>query len=307
MKPIHFIDRCSGMVKTEKVYGAGGLKFIYGGDFISRIVGLPLLHALVKTSFFSSVYGFWQKLRCSKKKIIPFIKDHEIDVSEFAEEPSSFHSFNDFFIRHLKPSARPIAQGSDIAIIPADGRYYFYQQIDVCDGFIVKGKKFSLADLLKSDALAQEYSQGSMVIARLCPSDYHRFHFPCEGTPSTSRLINGWLYSVNPIAIKKNLSIFTQNKRTICEIESESFGKVIYIDVGATCVGSINQTYEPDRLCAKGDEKGYFSFGGSSLILLFLPGSIKFDEDLLNATKQGMEIRCLMGQPMGTEAQEAEE
>ena len=210
-----------------------------------------------------------------------------------------FSSFNDFFIRQLKKEARPIAPDPSTAIIPADGRYYFYQEIHLSQGFVIKDKKFDLAALLQSESLAAAYREGSMLIARLCPSDYHRFHFPCDGQPTSSELINGWLYSVNPVAIKKNLDIFTQNKRTLCTIQSPLFGPVLYLEVGATCVGSIQQTYPVDQNCLKGMEKGYFEFGGSCLILLFVKGSIQFDADLIQATKAGLEIRCLMGQSMG--------
>lgn len=299
MEPIFYIDRLSRTVKQENVYGGQSINFIYGKDLISRMIGTPLLHTLIKTSVLAKLYGWWQSLPITQKKIQPFIEAFHVDVSEFAEPLDSFCSFNDFFIRRLKPEARPMAAGDDVAVIPADGRYYFYENIELCDGFIVKGQKFSLSDLLQDDALAKKYASGSMVIARLCPSDYHRFHFPCAGIPSMSHLINGWLYSVNPIAIKQNISVFVQNKRTLCEIETPSFGKVIYMDIGATFVGSIHQTYTPNQLCAKGSEKGYFSFGGSSLILLFPPNTIIFEPDLLAATEQGLEIRCLLGQIMG--------
>lgn len=299
MDPIFFIDRLSGTVQQEHVYGENAIKFIYGKDLISKLIGTPLLHTLVKTLFLAKLYGWWQNLSFTKKKIQPFIETFHVDTSEFVQSPTSFRSFNDFFIRRLKPEARPIAAGDDVAVIPADGRYYFYENIEQCDGFIVKGQKFSLSELLQDEALAKKYASGSMVMARLCPSDYHRFHFPCAGIPSEVRLINGWLYSVNPIAIKKNISFFVQNKRTLCEIESPAFGKVIYMDIGATFVGSIHQTYIPNQLCAKGSEKGYFAFGGSSLILLFPPNTITFEPDLLAATERGMEIRCLLGQAMG--------
>lgn len=299
MEPIFYIDRLSGKKEIEKVYGAAALKFIYGHDFINRLVGTPLLHCLVRTPFFSAFYGYLQKTSCSAKKIIPFINDFNIDPSEFLEPVGSFKSFNDFFIRKLKPEARPINSDKNVAIIPADGRFRFYQNIDKSDGFIVKGEKFDLGALLENDALASHYSQGSMVMARLCPSDYHRFHFPYDCVPGPSKLINGWLYSVNPIAVKQNIHIFTQNKRTLCELSTEQFGKILYLEIGATNVGSLNQTYVPHKFHLKGSEKGFFSFGASALILLFEPGRIVFDSDLLELGRQQLEIRCLLGQSMG--------
>lgn len=299
MEPIVYIDRLTGSKTTEKVYGEAALKLLYGDGIFSRLLGKPLMYILSRFPFFSSLYGALQKSIWTKRKIAPFIQQYGIDTSEFLNDPKEFHSFNDFFIRKLKSEARPIAPGKDVAIIPADGRYYFYQNISETDGFIVKGQKFQLSDLLGDSVLASKYDHGTLVMARLCPTDYHRFHFPCDSVPGATEFINGWLYSVNPIAIKKDITIFTQNKRALCKLETLGFGKALYLEIGATNVGSIHETYEPNRYYKKGAEKGYFSFGGSSLILLFEPGAISLDADLIQATQQGHEIRCLMGQSMG--------
>lgn len=296
---IVYIDRKTGRKEVEKVYKNEALRFLYGDHWLSQYMSAAILPMIAKLPYFSQFYGFLQKQSSSAKKIRPFIHHFEVDESEFLDSVDSFSCFNDFFIRKLKPGARPIALGSNVAIIPADGRYYCYPDISQTDGFIVKGKKFCLEELLQSQELAKVYAEGSMVLARLCPSDYHRFHFPCDGLPGPTQLINGWLYSVNPLAIRKNFNIFTQNKRTLCEIDKTAFGKILYLEIGATCVGSIQETYAPGVWQPKGAEKGYFEFGGSSLILLFPKNTIKFDEDLLAATKHGFEIRCLLGQQLG--------
>lgn len=298
MKPIMYIDRASQRLCEEKVYGASFLKLLYGNTVLSRLVGTPAAFSLARIPAISAFYGYMQNRPESAKKIAPFIDMFHVDPSEFAQDPSSYRSFNDFFTRKLKPEARPIASGTRTAIIPADGRYLFFQNIRKSDGFVVKGQKFDLTSLLQDEKLAAEYEEGAMVMARLCPTDYHRYHFPCDGTAGKTTTINGWLYSVNPVAIKKNIHIFTENKRTQCILESDHFGKVLFLEIGATFVGAIHQTYKEGR-CVKGEEKGYFSFGGSSLILLFPPHTIRFDHDLLAATAQGFEIKCLMGQPMG--------
>lgn len=296
---ITYIDRATGKKCIEKVYGSSALKLLYGDDIITKILGVPLLHTIVKNPIFSSVYGFFQKTKSSQKKIKPFIKNFEVDPKEFLDSVDTYASFNDFFIRKLKPEARPIFQGDNIAVIPADGRYLFFQDIDAALGFVVKDQKFNLETLLDDPILKEKYSGGSMIMARLCPTDYHRFHFPADCEPGKVKMINGWLYSVNPIAIKKDIHIFTENKRAITELKTRQFGKILYLEIGATSVGSINQTYTPNQPYKKGDEKGYFSFGASSLILLFEPGRLIIDEDLLLATSQGFEIKCLMGQSMG--------
>lgn len=300
MDPITYIDRTTKQKEIEAVFGAQALQLLYGNSFLSKTIGKPLLRLFSRNPGFSKLYGWWQSKPWTKHRIVPFIKKFGMDATEFASSPETFTSFNDFFIRHLKKEARPIAPGNTIAIIPADARYLFYQQIDVSDGFIVKGKKFQLATLLDDPVLAKNYEQGSMLIARLCPTDYHRFHFPVDCIPSAPQLINGWLYSVNPIALKKNIEIFSQNKRAITRLETSEFGTVLFIEIGATNVGSIIQTYQPNRFYSKGDEKGYFSFGASSLIVLFPPKTIQFDDDLIAATQQNLEIKCLLGQSMGT-------
>jgi phosphatidylserine decarboxylase len=295
MDPIVYINRTTHKKEIEEVYGGEALKFIYGKNPFGRL--LKILSA--RLPLFSILYGWWQKQPATKKKIAPFIEKFHVDTTEFLEPVDSFKSFNDFFIRKLKGSVRPVnKEAHDELVIPADGRYYFYQDISKADGFVVKGKKFDLGKLLINPNLVRRFSKGSMVLARLCPTDYHRFHFPCDCTPDDSQLINGTLYSVNPIAIKNNINIYTQNKRVITELTTSNLGKILYIEVGATNVGSINQTFIPNNPYKKGDEKGFFSFGGSALILLFEPNRIVFNSDLLKATEEGLEMRCLMGQSM---------
>ncbi len=296
---IYFINRETKKVDTEKVYKEGYLKFLYGNQYGAGYIRKWILPLLTKNPLCSKIYGFWQNTSFTKSKIPKFITDFQVDAEEFASPVSDFQSFNDFFIRKLKSEARPIFPGKESAIIPADGRYYFYQDISKESGFIVKDQKFSLAELLQNEGLAHEYQDASMVMARLCPSDYHRFHFPCDCTPEKPSLINGFLYSVNPIAVKQNIKIFTENKRELTILRSEAFGEVLFLEVGATNVGSIKQTFTPSQFYPKGSEKGYFEFGGSALILLFKKGAIQFDRDLLEATSEGIEIRCLFGQSMG--------
>lgn len=299
MEPIIYIDRKTKKRQKEKVYGAVSLKLLYGDGALSRLFGAPLAYLLARIPWISACYGWLQNRPFTAEKISPFIQEFDVDVSEFEKDPKAFTSFNDFFKRRLKASARPIAPDPKAAIIPADGRYFFYQNGAQADGFCVKGEKFMLADLLQDQEMAKRYAHGAMAIARLCPSDYHRYHFPCDCIPRETRLINGWLYSVNPASIKKNIHVFTQNKRTLCMLKTTHFGDVLFLEIGATCVGAIHETYTPGRFYAKGEEKGYFSFGGSSLILIFPPNAIAFDQDLLEATAQNVEIKCLMGQSMG--------
>lgn len=292
---IQYFDREQKKVCEEKVFGGKLLKFLYGPSIFGRF----FRNLIAKNPFFSNLAGYWYRQSWTKKSIIPFIDEYEVDASEFLKPPSQFTSFNDFFTRQLKLGVRPIDPAPHVAIIPADARYWFYENVDRAAPFHVKGEILNLNKLFNSNELSQRYQQGSAVFARLCPSDYHRFHFPCKGVPSVPRLVNGYLFSVNPIAIGQNLKIFWMNKRMLTLIETENFGTIAYFEIGATAVGTIHETFQPYEKVFKGEEKGYFSFGGSSLILLFEKGKIQFCPDLIEATHRGMEIRCLFGQRMG--------
>lgn len=302
MQKVVVKDRLTGEMLEEKIYYGSLLRFLYGSTLASRCIGPPLIALLSKLPLMSMLVGWWKRQPITKKSIRTFIEEYGVDASEFRDPVDSFDSFNAFFIRKLKGDARPIAPGDGVAIVPADGRYLVYPDISRCDGFLVKGAMFSLENLLQNRELAKKYATGAMVMARLCPSDYHRNHFPVACIPGDTRSINGSLYSVNPIALLKNIRILTENKRTLCVLKSAEFGEALFLEVGATNVGSIHQTYTPHTLCAKGSEKGYFSFGGSTLILLFEAGKIVFEKDLVEASKQRIEMRCLMGQRLGTAA-----
>ena len=295
-----YIDRKTHQEMTEKVYGKFYIDLLYGNSWLSRILSFLVLPFFAHINFLSRLYGAIQKSNVSKEKIHPFIEKFHVDTSEFLNPVDSFHSFNDFFIRKLKPESRPITPGPDIAILPADGRYLVYENIEKTDGFFVKEKKFSLEKLLRNSELAQKYAQGAMAIARLAPVDYHRFHFPVDCMPEEPQLLCGPLFSVNPAALKKHAEILAENKRAITPLKTKNFGTVLFIEVGATYVGTIHQTFDPHEPHVKGDEKGYFSFGGSSLILLFEPGRIQFDQDLIDASNRRIEVLGQMGQSLGS-------
>jgi phosphatidylserine decarboxylase len=288
--PITFFNRLSQRIEIEAVYGEGFLRFTYENP-----LGALPLHALVKRAAFSRWYGSRMDAPASQAKVAPFLATYGVDTGEFADSPESYRTFNEFFYRKLKPQARPIAPGENVIAFPADGRHLVLPDIAACDDFFIKGTRFDLAALLQDAALAERFAHGSMLISRLCPVDYHRFHFPCSGTPGTARLINGPLYSVSPIALRRRASIHWENKREITVLRSPSFGGVLLLEVGATCVGSIVETYTPGAAVAKGDEKGYFRFGGSCFITIFEPGKIRFSDDLIEHSQAGREVYARMG------------
>jgi phosphatidylserine decarboxylase len=299
MDDLYYIERSTGKQSAEAVYGRWALSLLYGSSKLSRLVAALLLPLLAKVAFLSSFYGFLQKRRGSRKKIVPFIEAFQVDATEFAEPVDSFRSFNDFFVRKIKSGCRPLVKDSKTAILPADGRYLVFPDLSKTDGFYVKGQQFYLEEFLQSSVLAHRFSNGSMVIVRLCPTDYHRFHFPVDGVPLKAEPIRGSLYSVNPVALTQRFSILSENKRMLTEIDSDQFGTVLMVEIGATFVGSIHQTYRPKTFYHKGDEKGYFSFGGSCIVLLFEKNRIVFDQDLAEHSNLRIETRGLFGTSLG--------
>lgn len=294
---IEYIDRKTGKVEIEKIYGRWALSLLYGESIPARIFSFFFLPLLARIPWISAWYGFMQKRPKSAQKIKPFITAFHVDASEF--ETQDFESFNDFFIRKLRPESRPVNPDTNRAVLPADGRYFVFPDVSKASRFYVKGQEFDLTSFLRDGALARRLASGSMVIARLCPTDYHRFHFPCEGVADDARPIEGALFSVNPLALRKKLGILWENKRMITEIETDQFGTVIFVEVGATCVGSIHQTFRGGRRVQKGEEKGFFSFGGSCIVLLFEKGRIEFDADLIRNSERGLETKALFGSSLG--------
>ena len=295
MDDIVYFDRYKNSTCVEKVYGDKALRWTYG-----TLAGKISLNVLVKRAIFSHWYGWRMDQPSTRKKIAPFIAQYELDPSEFLRDVKDFASFNEFFFRNLKVEARPIDTDASSVVFPADGRHLCLPDLSQCDGLFVKGEMFSLEKLLQDRKLADQYAGGSLLLSRLCPVDYHRFHFPAAGIPGATRLINGPLYSVNPIALCQNIHILATNKRCVTELQTEAFGKVLLLEIGATCVGSICQTFTAGQPAPKGGEKGYFRFGGSSTITIFEPGRVKFDQDLINNSKQHRELYARIGDHLGS-------
>lgn len=288
--PIRYYDRESGVLKTEKVAAEKWLVWLYNNP-----VGEATLWAVVKRKLVSSIYGIMMDHPSSTKKIQPFVEEFDIDRSAFQKQ--EFFSFNDFFTRKLKNYSRPVDTTTTIAVSPADGKVMAYADVNNGD-FIIKGHRFDILSFLNNDQLAKNYIHGTLVIIRLAPSDYHRFHFPISGTVSSVTQIDGAYYSVNPLALRKMTEILCLNKREFAILNNPLFGNVIMAEVGATMVGTIIQTYN-GGFANKGEEKGYFKFGGSTVVLLFEKNKIHIDNDILINTLKGYETSMKQGERIG--------
>ena len=287
-KPIKYVDRETGQIQIENVYGEKWLDWLYHNP-----IGEATLWTIAKRKLITSLYGDEMEKPSSANKIMPFVKEYGVDLS--IAQKQNFTSFNDFFIRKLKPEARPIVADSLAVASPADGKILAYENIKNAN-FYIKGFRFNVNSFLNNPDLAKKYEDGAMIVFRLAPPDYHRYHFPVSGITGSSNIkINGDYYSVNPLALRKKAEIFWLNKREYGVIKSSSFGDVVMVEVGATMVGSMIQTYTYTTI-KKGEEKGYFKFGGSTVVLLFQKDKIKIDDDLLMNTSKGLETTIKMGE-----------
>jgi phosphatidylserine decarboxylase len=292
---IKYYNRKTKEYEVEKVAGEKYLNWIY-----SSPIGMSLLELFVKRKLFSRLYGRYCDTNYSTKKIDEFVKQLDIDMSLSEKKLHQFSSFNDFFIRKLVEDARPIVRDRSIFVSPGDGRLTAFTNIHMNKLVQIKGLTYSLKELIADESVCNKFEGGVCLILRLCPSDYHRFHFVDSGVCDETIKIEGHYYSVNPVALLKKEKLFCENKREWSLFHSDNFGEILHVEVGATCVGTIVQTYTPGKRVNKGDEKGYFKFGGSTTILFLQKSSIKIDEDILEQSKSGLETKVLMGEKIAT-------
>lgn len=294
MSEIRFFNRYSGQEEVEEVYGEGFLRWTY-----ETTMGRIGLWVLAKRAVFSHWYGWRMNKPVSAARIRPFIEKYGLDEAEFLDGIDSYSNFNDFFFRKLKPSARPLVEGKGAVALPADARHLGIANLGEVEGLFAKGQFFDLKALLGNVSLADNYPRGTAVISRLCPVDYHRFHSPVTGRIVEQRLVNGPLYSVSPIALRKSMDYLWENKRVLTVIETEDLGLVSFLAIGATCVGSIFMTAKLGDTVGMGDELGYFAFGGSCVITLFERGKVVLEDDLVEYGSRQLEVYAKVGDRLG--------
>lgn len=290
---ITFINRYTGQPEQEKVLAERSLRWIYGTP-----LGRLSLHLLFKRAAFSRLIGHLKDTPGSARDLAAFARDYNINTDEAELPLEAYTTFNQFFSRKLKPGARPLCPDPAIAL-PADARHSAWQDASQLSGGYIKNQPFDLPALLDDADLAARYRHGSLIISRLCPVDYHRFHFVTSGTPEASLYIEGPLASVSPYCLRQDLSWLWTNKRELTLLHTPALGLIATIAVGATGVGAIRQTYNSDQPVCKGDEQGYFAFGGSTIITLFEPGRIRLADDLLRNTANGFETFAHQGDLLG--------
>jgi len=290
MQPIEYIDRTTGEKVVESVMGDKALRFAY-----ETLLGRTLWPVLFGSKLVSALMGRRYDSPRSRKAIRSLAAIPGCNADEAEKPVADYASFNDFFTRRLKPGARPTGNG---VVSPADGRLMLYLAADADKPFPLKGAMRSLRTVFADDAPGGLYD---IAVVRLAPVDYHRFHFPCAcRTPDPVRVIPGKYHSVNPIALLRYPDVYADNERQIVACDAD-FGRFWLVDVGAFGVGTIIQTYSGDAH-AKGDEKGYFKFGGSTVILVTRAGALAYDSDLVRNSAAGIETRVRCGEHIATPA-----
>ncbi len=294
---IHIIDRRSGLRIRETVLGGAMIRLAYRSP-LSPLARLLLF----RNGFVTRLLGWYADSALSRRRIEPAIRQLGIEMSDFIVPPGGYRSFNEFFIRPLRQGARPFDPAPGAAVSPADCRLLVYEKLrhDTC--FLVKGAPFTVQALLgtapSGEKWAERFHGGVLMIARLCPADYHRFHFPCEGRVAESWKISGRYESVNPLPLACGAEPFARNRREVTILESPQFGAVAYVEVGAFGVGRIRQSYVGPQV-AKMEEKGWFEFGGSTVVLVFEPGRLTPSDDLAANSRGGDETLVRAGETIG--------
>lgn len=287
---ITLYDRKQARLVSEQVFEKSFMQFFYGHP-----LGLALADIFIKRAWFSILYGWLKSRKSSARQIQAFVEQHGIDVAEVELPLHAYPCFSAFFTRKLKAGSRPVPADQRILFSPADARLSVWK-IQADQVLPVKGRHFSLAQLLRDEKLADKYRNGDCLVFRLAPADYHRYIHIDHGMQGPVRRINGYLHSVSPLALQNMLAVFTENQREYCSIQTRNFGEVIQIDVGALVVGRITQHKAGGGPVERGEEKGYFDFGGSTIILLFKAGVINIDADILQHSDQGIETLVRQGE-----------
>ncbi|KAJ7472559.1 phosphatidylserine decarboxylase-domain-containing protein [Mycena latifolia] len=295
-------NRMSGQLEEEKmqVYVRLGIRLLYKG-MKSRMEGGRARRLLKSLSIKQGVKYDSPE---SARDIPTFIEFHQLKVDEILEPLDSFKTFNQFFYRKLKPSARPTEHPDDPyrLVSAADCRFMAFESVSEATRLWIKGREFTVARLIGEAYKheAERYTGGALAIFRLAPQDYHRFHSPVDGTIGNMTYIAGEYYTVNPQAIRTALDVYGENARKIVPIDSPQFGRVIAVCVGAMMVGSIETTVKEGETVKRGQEFGYFAFGGSTIVLLFEKDVLVWDEDLLVNGRASLETLVRVGMGIGT-------
>jgi len=276
--------------KTKLVYDEKEslfLKILY-----SNVVGRGILKVFT-LKWFTNLGKLYMNSKLSKLKIKRFIKKNNINMDEY--EVAKYNSFDEFFTRRIKSNKRPISDNKKDLVSPCDSKLSVYE-ITEDKLFNIKGSTYTLEELLEDKELANKYLGGYMLVFRLCVDDYHHYYYIDNGKRLSTKYIKGKFHTVRPIA-HKYVKVFKENCRELTVLDTENFGQIVQMEVGAMMVGKICNLDKNEF--KRGDEKGYFRFGGSTVILIFEKDKIELDKDILEKSKEDIEVKVQLFETIG--------
>jgi len=289
------------------IYARFGMHLLFYGNEQIKVLHSHTVESLLKEQSVKEGKHFDSPE--STANIPSFISTYSLDLNELLEpDPTKYKTFNEFFSRKLKPDARPVDNADDPLAIcsAADCRLTVYQTIDFAKQFWIKGRNFTIPNLIGVDPSSEKasaFADSSLAIFRLAPADYHRFHCPIDGTVGEITHIPGQYYTVNPQAVNEpGFDVFTANTRSVLYLTHKATGlPVAFVAIGALLVGSIKWTNggEKGTSVKKGEELGYFAYGGSTIVAVFPKGVIEFDEDLVSNSAVPVETLVKVGNSLG--------
>ena len=264
-----------------------GASFLY-----DNIFGRVVLY-FARKRFVSRIAGKYMDTKLSCKHIDSFIKNNNINMSDYPEV--EYKSFNEFFSRKIIPSKRNFSKKDTDFVSPADSKLLVYK-IDENRTFTIKGKTYTIEEILRDEKLAKEYKNGYFLVFRLSVDDYHRYSFIDDGEVLSTKKITGTFHTVGPIAFKK-YKVYSENHREYQVLKTKNFKDIIQMEVGALMVGKIvNHNITNFK---RGDEKGYFLFGGSTIVIMVKENVIEIDNDILENSNKNIETKIQLGEKVG--------
>jgi phosphatidylserine decarboxylase len=295
--PFVYYDRGAREWRRERVHAEGWLDWAY-----NTWAGGVARRLLASRVAFSRLYGWYNRTPWSRRRIRSFVETMGIDVSESRQRLEDFASFSAFFEREVDPRRRELCGEAGALVAPCDAKYLAYPSLPADAVFRIKGALFDRRRLLADAAATPVHDGGAVIIGRLSLADYHHFHFPDSGIPAAPRSVPGRYEAGGPYARQRPVPFYAENHRMVTPFASDHFGRMALVEIGALTVGSIRQSFAPSAWVPKGTRKGTFALGGSTVVLVFEPGAIALDEDLVERTRQGTETYVRWGERLGRRA-----
>lgn len=287
---IQVYDRRSKRLVDEKECGVGSIKFLY-----NTRTGRIILKSFAIRKPFSNLYSTYEKSPLSRGKVKKFVRKFNISTEDCYQK--KYRNFNEFFTRK-RVCYIDCTRANELPAI-ADSKLTVYHLNEDCR-FSIKNSNYCVSELLEDPAYAEKYRDGLCLVFRLTPDDYHRYVYPDNGTQETTKKIKGILHTVNPISAEGSVNVYVRNSRQWTVLHTEHFGELVQMEVGAMLVGKIRNHYlHGGAFFSKLDEKGFFEYGGSTVVLLIPAGVVKIDEDILHYSAQGIETKVVIGERIG--------